>query len=166
MNLKLATVKNYLIQLPSEPHTFEWCVGFDPGTVNMGLAILLPHLMTANVYEITVQRGDDAIQRMKNLHYILSDMYLILSTPLRLCIEGAAYSKSSYRQVELAEIRAAAFFWFDHYGAKTKIVPPNKIRKGVFGDGKKAAQDVWEGLPADALAALSCAYYAANCWEK
>jgi len=71
-------------------------------------------------------------------------------------IEGASYG-ARYRQVELAEVRAAMVLWFHNYGIKPYIVPPATIRKQVFGHGR--TKNPWANLPDDVSAALGCAYY-------
>jgi len=79
-------------------------------------------------------------------------------------IEGASYG--GYRQVELAETRTICAIWLSRRMPLSNIMlsPPKKIRKEVFGNGEKKAEEVFitnEKIP-DALAALSCAYYASS----
>jgi hypothetical protein len=76
-------------------------------------------------------------------------------------IEGSSFG-DNFRQVELAEVRSSLAWWlmFNEIG-DVQSIPPLSIRKTVFGSAKLKAQDVWDTeIPNDALAALSCLYYA------
>jgi len=78
--------------------------------------------------------------------------------PRKMIIEGSAFG-ARFRQVELGEARATMAIWGKDHRFDVQIIAPNSIRKNVFGNGKIKAQEVWSGLPNDALAALSCIYY-------
>jgi len=161
-----ATITTYKIEIPQPINTLWTCIGFDVGSANLGVAKLDPNQSLCNIYQVKWERDKDAVKRILDLHHILSDCRMILPNRFRVVIEGAAYNQP-YRQVELAELRASAVFWLQKLGAYTKIIAPSTIRKGVFGSGKLKAHEVWyiKNAP-DAVAALACAYYASNCWEK
>jgi hypothetical protein len=83
--------------------------------------------------------------------------------PLSVVIEGAGFEASQYRQVEMAENRTSIAQSLLDMGVKQiKFIAPNSIRKQVLGGGRIKAHDVWDNteIPNDALAALSCMYYA------
>ena len=111
-------------------------------------------------------RWKDAVDRIINWQKVIGDLSLVIAGRARMVIEGAAYG-TGYREAELSEIRASTVLWANRLGVNIKIVPPNTIRKAVFGSGKLKAHDVWylEDSP-DAVAALACAYYASEYWEK
>jgi Holliday junction resolvasome RuvABC endonuclease subunit len=138
-------------------------VGIDPGTVNIGIADYRPDF-GCYVYQIKTTRDDDPVNRIKRIGKILTE---ILFNPLTytnniMIIEGSSFG-ARFRQVELGEMRAATMMWGVKYNFDPiKVVAPNSIRKQVFGSGKIKAHEVWEGLPNDALAALSAIYYGAT----
>lgn len=139
-------------------------MGIDPGTTRLGLAWNEQgKIWLAEVY---LQRPKDPVERMCALHGFLSGLgpYPLHGNPFprSTVIEGAAFGER-YRQVELAEARAIIAWWAKDFGP-TKIVNPISIRKGVFGTVKVRAHDYWDNneVENDALAALSCLYYAAT----
>jgi Holliday junction resolvasome RuvABC endonuclease subunit len=135
------------------------CLGFDPGTTNLGIAVIEPEVNShATLFQIKLVRRKDAIERMRGIQYLMWDCINWLSYKYKAVIEGASFG-NPYRQVELAEVRATIALWCLDRG-ESMIIPPNTIRKAVFGNGKIKAHEVWENLPPDAAAALSCAYYA------
>lgn len=134
------------------------CVGIDPGTVNLGICVFL--FRKISVYTIKLNRDKNPVNRMLNTKKILSYLIPYQEYDSKVCIEGASYG-DVYRQVELAETRAACVFWGVDYGMDVKIAQPSEIRKAVFGNGTIKGKDVWKGiLSGDAADALVCAYYA------
>lgn len=133
------------------------CVGVDPGTVNLGISVFLPKI-AIELFQIKVERDDNPVERIRNTYKILSEVVNSVTYNGRICIEGASFA-DKYRQTELAEVRTACVFWGDHYNFTSQIVPPNVIRKKVFGSAKIKAHDYWTNLPPDCAAALSCAIY-------
>jgi Holliday junction resolvasome RuvABC endonuclease subunit len=139
-------------------------IGIDPGTVNMGVAYIDNTYFNANMmmYQIHLKRNADPVQRIINIRWLLTELGIINNVKTDVVIEGASYG-DRFRQVELAEIRAAAVWWAHTSGANSiTIASPSSIRKDVFGDGRKKAHEYWSELKEypDALAALSCALYA------
>lgn len=135
--------------------------GVDPGTTHLGLAEVWPNSIRHSLYQVTLERHSDPIQRMSNIGLILSTCFSAHSFKPTMIIEGAAYG-IPYRQVELAEIRATAVCWCNWAMAEPKIVPPSTIRKAIFGNAKIKTHEFWPELAEfpDAAAALSCALYA------
>jgi len=135
--------------------------GIDPGTVNLGVAYVHP---TPNVavmlYQIKLERADTVIGRILTTQNALTQCKLLIQSGARAVIEGAGYMASKYRQVELAEVRAATVMWFYRFRVQADVIPPNTIRKQVFGHGK--TKNPWENIPDDVAAALGCAYYDSN----
>lgn len=135
-------------------------LGVDPGTKNLGIAVL----HTCNVvpecelFQVKLDRSDDPITRVIGIHQLLSRVISWLCFPMYACIEGASYA-DRYRQVELAEIRASAMLWCNRNGFNTKVVPPLTIRKDIFGNGKTKGRDIWKDIPPDTADALGCAYF-------
>ena len=134
-------------------------IGVDPGTVHLGLAGHFPDDDHLVLWEITMDRQDTTKKRIDLMLDILN--YFVASEQLDyITIEGAGYMSSQYRQVELEDIRCATIFFSDFcysYSPKLEIVPPNSIRKIVFGSAK--IKNTWEGIPDNAAAALACALY-------
>ena len=131
--------------------------GIDPGTVNIGVAYVHP---TPNVaimlYQIKLELADTTLGRIHAMQDALTRCSLLLELNAEAIIEGASFA-ARYRQVELAEVRAAAVMWFDRYNITAHVVPPTTIRKQVFGNGK--TKNPWKEIPDDVAAALGCAYY-------
>lgn len=133
-------------------------IGIDPGTTHIGIAQIDPSNNLARIWQINKHREENNWQRIINIQHLLKRLDMIFSASFDVIIEGASFG-DRYRQVELAEIRASIALWFDQCGGRCHIIPPTKIRKQVFNNGKMKADQAWDGLPPDALAALSCAYY-------
>lgn len=146
---------------PIQPTDFCMHLGIDPGTTNLGIAVVDATLGTPEVklWQIKLDRLDNPVDRIQQVQSILSMCmpYSYYNNMLAV-IEGASYA-DRYRQVELAEQRASIALWCLSKGYKAQIVPPNTIRKKVFGNGRIKAQDVWTNIPADAANALACCYY-------
>jgi Holliday junction resolvasome RuvABC endonuclease subunit len=134
--------------------------GIDPGTVNMGIACVhtVPNVSIL-LYQVKMVRGETIKERIRNAHDAFTRCRLTIDPNAEVVIEGAGYSKH-YRQVEMEDVRAATVMWFDRYGIECHVVPPNTIRKQVFGNGRE--KNPWENLPNDVAAALGCAYYDSN----
>jgi len=131
--------------------------GVDPGTVNVGFAEL-GRGMYINAFQVKLIRKDNPADRILDFYKLMSECFHNYAMPNFAVIEGASFG-DKYRQAELAEIRASATFWFNHYGVNIiKFLQPQTVRKLVFGNGRTKAHMVWTELPFDAAAAISCAY--------
>ena len=131
-------------------------VGFDPGTANLGIAVIDDNI---KLFQIKIEnKPKDPIKRMKLANKLLSHCVNSYKYNTVLVIEGAAFSKR-YREAELSEVRATAVWWGIKNGFDVQMYVPNKIRKAVFGSGKKRPQEEWASLPPDAANALACAWY-------
>lgn len=131
--------------------------GIDPGTTNLGLAILYPK--TVQLYKIKMIRLTKALDRMLEIQHILTRCIGWFGYEPLAIIEGAAFA-GAYRQVELAEQRASMALWFHRFGVDVEIVPPNTIRKQVFGHGR--TKNPWSNLDDNLAAAIGCAYYSTS----
>jgi len=154
---KLVTKIDY--KLPMDFPIQNMCMGIDPGTVNFGLAVIHQYMYPyATLFQIKLERIPDAVNRIRNIQYVLSDCVNTFSYKPLAVIEGASFG--GYRQVELAEIRASCVLWCLKHGMDVSIVPPRTIRKKVFDNGKRLAHEEWTDLEPDkdAADALSCAY--------
>ena len=131
--------------------------GFDPGTVNMGIACVnsIPNV-TILLYQVKIKRGDTVLDRILATQDIFTRCRMVIHPNAEVVIEGASYG-AKFRQVELEDIRAAAVMWFHRYGIESHVVPPNSIRKSVFGSGK--IKNPWSNVSDDIAAALGCAFY-------
>lgn len=136
-------------------------VGVDPGTVHLGIAVLVPN-RTGLLYEITMKRDNDPMVRLHRTNEALSRVFYYFEYPEfrpYVIIEGASYA-DMFRQVELAEQRAAIGLWMDeHYHCPVLFKPPLTIAKDVFGSGKARAWNEWPHLPKNAASALACAIF-------
>ena len=154
-------IQKIQMPLPIPINQFAMSVGVDPGTANMGIAVIEGYLNNpyAILYQIKMERNDDPIERMKLAQEIMNQCIFWYHSPMVATIEGSAYSEH-YRQTELAEIRAAVALWCVQKGFTTKIVNPGTIRKAVLGNGKAKPHEVWTDLEKvpDAAQALCCAY--------
>lgn len=135
-------------------------MGIDPGTRNLGIAVL--HTCNGNpeciLFQVMMERSDDPITRTVGVGKLLSRCVNWFCFPMYACIEGASFG-DRYRQVELAEVRAASMIWCDTHEFKTKVVPPLTIRKEIFGNARTKAREIWTGIPPDCADALGCAYF-------
>lgn len=155
-------IQKIKIPLPMPITKFVMSVGIDPGTTNMGIAVIEGYLDNpyAILYQIKMERDSDPIERMKLVQDVMSQCVFFYREPMVATIEGSAFSEH-YRQTELAEIRAAVALWLIGKGFPTKIVNPMTIRKKVLGSGKLHPDEVWTDLieTPDACQALACAYF-------
>ena len=108
--------------------------GIDPGTTNMGLTILHPNQKVIECYKIKMIRATKALDRMLEVQNVLTRCISWFGNDPLAIIEGAAFG--NYRQVELAEVRAAMALWFHRHDVEVMLVPPLSIRKVSFGSGK------------------------------
>ena len=168
--MEVSKSKTSLAQLTSLRISFDFpiisefmMIGIDPGTVNLGIAVLdVPngtHLVyEANLYQVKfAQRAIDVLGRIKAIQEAL-DQLCLSKWQKTVVIEGASYG-DKFRQVEMEDVRAACVMWFDKHHATSHVVAPNTIRKNAFGNAKIKADEYWECLELypDAAAALSCA---------
>jgi len=138
-------------------------VGIDPGTVNLGVAILGIPTIKGDVYQAQLyqvkfaKRAIDVMGRLKAVQELLDNLGLP-KFKKSVIIEGASYG-DKYRQVEMEDVRAASLLWFDAHNSVCQVIAPNTIRKNAFGSAKIKAHEYWEELKncPDAAAALSCA---------
>lgn len=155
----------FRIEPPLPYHSFKTYVGFDPGTVHMGIAVTCSS--DIYLYQVEMIRMKDTIRRILAVQHLLDILYgsLGVCDPyMSAVIEGSAFSEH-FRQTELAECRTGIALWLigkRHKESDVNIVNPLTIRKVVFGSAKLKAHDYWDNseIPNDALAALSCLYYA------
>lgn len=137
-------------------------LGYDPGTTHMGIAVIdnctLRDTADITLFQIELERSDDPVTRTIGVGKLLSHCVNWYCYPMYACIEGASFG-DKYRQVELAEVRAAAMIWCDNHEFKTKVMPPLVVRKEVFGNGRTKADAIWTNIPADSANALACAYF-------
>lgn len=131
--------------------------GIDPGIRNMGFATLKASAW--NLYQVKLKRiDDDPLERMLLVWKAIGTLIGMFSLNSHVVIENASFGHT-YRQVHLAEMRAAAILWFYRYQIPIQVVPPQSVRKNVFGSAKIKAKEEWSELPPDAAAALACALY-------
>lgn len=162
INPRVKQIRSWTIEAP-HPGLYD-AFGFDPGTTNLGIAYQCGSW--ADLFQITIERSKDPIERMDDVGFLL--WYLCVpniekKSRVQVVIEGAGYESSRYRQVELAEVRTTIALWFRTRKAKSILLPaPNTLRKVVFGSGKIKAHEYWDNseIPNDALTALSCLCYA------
>jgi hypothetical protein len=143
--------------IPQEYITF---VGIDPGTRNMGLALIQNG--QGRAFDIHLPPCPTRIESIKliqfSIQYLMENFWSdgFGKGCWILHIEDAAFGMK-FGQVQLAESRCSAMMYFAPHAA-INIIAPARIRKTVFGGGKIKAETVWDILP-NAGAALSCAVY-------
>ena len=155
-------IQKMKINLPIPINKFAFSVGVDPGTANMGIAVIEGKLDNpyAIIFQVKIERSYDPIERIRATQEIMSQCVFWYQMPMVATVEGSAFS-SRYRQTELAEVRTSAALWCIQKGFATEIINPLTIRKEVFGDSKLKPHEVWVELKKmpDAAQALACAYY-------
>ncbi len=149
------TIVDFEVESPY-PLPNEMRIGVDPGTVNLGIAIVRPNDAVVKLYKITLKRHKKALLRLLDVQQVLGHIIGYFSENSIAIIEGASYA-ARYRQVELAEVRAAMMLWFYKYNIEPHIVPPSTIRKSTFGHGRM--KNPWSNLDDDLAAAIGCAFY-------
>jgi len=144
------------LKVPQQFDAYTY-LGVDPGTVNLGLCGMDLDLGTAILYQIKQERDDTAVERIQKMRRLLQSCFTFFKPSIKMMIEGASFG-NRYRQVELAEIRAAAVLWGLDHGAEVKVLPPLTIRKQVFGSAKQKPHEVWSELAEfpDAAEAFCC----------
>ena len=138
----------------------EMRIGCDPGTRNLGIAIIRPEIPSVNLYKIVLERHEKALLRLLDVQQVLGRTIGHFQLNAKAIIEGAGYMASTYRQVELAEQRAAMMLWFYAEGIETELIPPNTIRKSSFGHGRM--KNPWDNIEDNMAAALGCALFSQN----
>lgn len=150
-------ILRYEIEMPCL--TDFGCVGIDPGTVNLGIAFLMPGCYSV-VYQIRLERFKSPVERITFAHSLLRTIINMerdnLYSDLRCIIEGASFG-DTHRQVELAEQRAAFVIAGQGVFYGVKMLAPLTIRKLAFGTAKILAKDTYQEIPQDAAVAVSCA---------
>src|SRR3990167_2118849 len=143
---------------------FETIIGIDPGNTNLGITILQYKTNETDCFELTFPSERLAISRVTQIRLALADLffghYLIdhsFSNKILVSVESSAFSMP-FRNTELAEARITEAMWFvDTFEIppeNCRFIPPNTIRKQVFGNGKLRAEDQWPELKPDAASSL------------
>ena len=134
----------YRINPPMEITKFGKFLGIDPGSVNLGIAeIISMDDVSVRVFQIKLERFDNPVDRMINLKNLLKSLFIKSDIVSSMCIEGAGYQASKYRQVELEQVRTVCALWGIENRYVPVIVPPNSIRKQVFGTAKFLPHKEW-----------------------
>lgn len=140
-------------------NTNDVYIGIDPGTANFGISTLYRGYV--DTWKIHFKRKSNPVDRMLEVREILCKFLTFFGTRTYVTVEGASYG-DVYRQVELAEVRAACIWWAVDHKIDVKIAQPSEIRKVVFGNGTIKGKEIWKNqLSGDAADALVCAYYSA-----
>ena len=142
-------------------------IGIDPGSRNMGLTILSDTVSIS--FEIKYPPEKDAVKRILKIYATTKlCFYYVFDRGIKqeICvvIEGSSFG-DKYGQSTLADARTAAFLsilriaeedaWVN---CQAKYIPPQSIRKQVFGSAKIKGEEVWKDqLPPDAASSLVCA---------
>lgn len=157
-------IHQHRVELPALRAAEYTRIGLDPGYRKMGMAIIWPNNTRANAYQFDLNRfeftNDQShvpLQRMLLVQKAIGQV-LIFAGHTKAVVEGSSYAER-FKQTQLAEARAAAILKLHDYEIDVAVIPPLKIRKNVFGDGKTKAKDLWPDLKPDAAAALACALY-------
>lgn len=147
------------------PARKNYYIGIDPGSRNMGIAVMTPAKgwMIGYLYQIGLRDVADAIDRIQMIRAVTKSIlrpFTLKERVLVACVEQAAYA-ALYGQTTLSESRTAAIVaLIDSEVSKIYVETPAHVRKVVFESGKVRSQEVWPDLPPDAGSALGCAYYA------
>lgn len=161
VNPRVKQIQAWMLDAPEV--VYHDIFGFDPGTTHLGIAHHFGHII--DLFQVTLERSKDPLERMDDIGFLLSflcERDFHSRYRRQVVIEYAGFEASQYRQVELAECRTTIALWFKTRGVSSILFPaPNTLRKAVFGSGKIKAHQYWTSeIPPDALAALSCVYYA------
>ena len=149
-------ITEYKIEPPYPLVGNETRVGVDPGTKNLGIALIYPESKSVYLFKVNLDRKDDPLERMLDAQDALQACIHWFGYFPQATIEGASYG-NYYRQVELAEQRAAMALYLNRHQVKVQFAPPKTIRKKVFGNGN--LKNPWDNLDDDLAAALGAAYY-------
>lgn len=125
-------------------------VGIDPGTVNLGIAVSTTG-RNVILYQFKLLRMEFC-ERLSMAQKALA--FALDTLPVQSClIEGASFG-DKYRQVELAEQRAALALYCIAHNIPVRLMPPPSIRKAFFGSAKVKMQVTYPDLPPDCAVAL------------
>ena len=86
----------------------EMRIGIDPGTVNLGIAVIRPK-QAVKLYKVTLKRHKKALLRLLAVQQVLGHTIGHFGYNSIAIIEGASYG-AVYRQVELAEVSTTLLF--------------------------------------------------------
>ena len=150
---------------------FDLSIGIDPGQVHMGVCTLFrggswKDIIYGQAYEVQFPSKQGLVERVEYTEKVLEYVFSV-ALPNKLpkrtvaCVEQAAFG-ALYGQAALAESRTAAVISLLHNKISPKVAPPATIRKVVFGNGKKRAEDfsLWSELKPNSASALACALFA------
>ena len=140
---------------PNFPMPNEMRIGCDPGTRNLGIAVIRPDNESVKLYKIVLTRHKNALLRLLDVQKVLGHTIGHFTLDSKAIIEGASYG-NFYRQVEMAEQRAGMLLWFHRCGIEADLIPPLSIRKNVFGNAR--IKNPWD-IDNNCAAALACALY-------
>ena len=149
-------ITEYKVEPPFHISGHGTRVGIDPGTKNLGIALLYPENKSLYLFKVKLERDDDPVKRMVDAQMALQSCIQYHGYDPIATIEGASFG-NYYRQVELAEQRAAMALWFYARNFKVVFGAPKSIRKAVFGNGNE--KNPWDNLDDDLAAALGACYY-------
>ncbi len=131
-------------------------LGVDPGK-NFGLTLASASLLIT--YSATFPQSGVGVYW--DWRAFISDMEFDLLCSYPAVIEGASYN-DQFGQVGLAEIRYAIQLALHMSGFGVTVVPPQSIRKAVFGSAKIRGQDIWPTLNRNAADSVVIALYASG----
>lgn len=130
-------------------------IGIDPGK-NFGIAVVDP--LVGILWSASGTFENSGLSTFWNWRVLISEIGLV-GHWRRVAIEGASYNER-FGQVELAEIRLSIRLAFHLAGFDTIIVPPQSIRKQVFGSAKIRGQDIWPTMNKNAADSVPIALVA------
>lgn len=137
-------------------------IGVDPGQRHMGMTHLFSD--TAGLaWEIEFESFDTPLRRVIETAHLMNHLlhaYFQPGLKTLAVVENAAFG-APFGQVPLAENRAAVIMELHEFGIDDILtIPPQSIRKEVFGSAKIRAEETWkEFLPGNAASSLACALY-------
>ncbi len=129
-------------------------IGVDPGK-NWGISVLSGGILFVYWGKLPKMEYPDYPEYLANF---VSGWFSPNFTATMATIEGAAYG-AIYGRESLEDIRVGLYIAFKELGKEVLYIPPLKIRRGVFGDGKIKASDIWLSINPNGADSAAIALY-------
>ena len=133
-------------------------IGVDPGR-NWGIGIITNGMVSVWWGKMIAQQYDyDYFQYAKQF---ITEWFPKKHPAKKVLVEGPSYG-SPYKQPMLEDVRLGFLQGFIELGKEVEYIPPQTVRKGVFGNGRTKASNLWLGIAPDAADAAAIALYSGN----
>lgn len=146
-------LKAYLSNKEVINYPISSAIGIDPGK-DWGITVF-PFYKKVLSFHCNLNSDNMVTQAYEVLNYLLSHSWITGGVQLAV-VENAAFG-APFGQVSLAEKRAAFIIACHNRGIATLKVPPQTIRKKVFGSATIAGKNIWININENAADSIPMA---------